>query len=253
VDIIPAIDLRDGKVVRLEQGDYDRETVFSSDPVAVARQFAEAGATRIHVVDLDGAKDGKLRHVAQVEAVLKAVPIAVELGGGIRTPDTILHALAIGVERVVVGTAAIADPRVIEHAIAFHGAERVVVGLDARDGKVAVAGWTETTEVTAQSLMERMAAAGVERFIYTDIARDGTLSSPNFDAVADMRRHASALRPAGRATGGVRLISSGGIRSLEHLRRLASIGVEGAIVGSAVYRGTLDLAEAIDWAKTARA
>ena len=238
MEIIPAIDLRGGAVVRLLQGNYDRQTTFGDDPVGVARGFEADGAPRIHVVDLDGAREGRRTQAAEVRAVAAAVGIPIELGGGLRSAGVIAEAIADGVDRVVLGTAAVEEPELIEQALAAHGAERVIVGIDAREGIASVAGWTESGAIPAPDLLNRMADMGVRRFIYTDITRDGTLTSPNFSAVADMVERADAA-------GGARIIASGGIAEIDHLRTLANIGAEGAIIGAAIYLGTLDLAAAV--------
>ncbi len=238
MEIIPAIDLRGGAVVRLLQGNYDRQTTFGDDPVGVARGFEADGAPRIHVVDLDGAREGRRTQAAEVRAVAAAVGIPIELGGGLRSADVIAEAIADGVDRVVLGTAAVEEPELIEQALAAHGAERVIVGIDAREGIASVAGWTESGAIPAPDLLNRMADMGVRRFIYTDITRDGTLTSPNFAAVGDMVERAEAA-------GGARIIASGGIAEIDHLRTLADIGAEGAIIGAAIYLGTLDLAAAV--------
>ncbi|MYK34297.1 MAG: 1-(5-phosphoribosyl)-5-[(5-phosphoribosylamino)methylideneamino]imidazole-4-carboxamide isomerase [Chloroflexi bacterium] len=238
MEVIPAIDLRGGAVVRLLQGNYDRQTTFGDDPVGGARGFEADGAPRIHVVDLDGAREGRRTQAAEVRAVAAAVGIPIELGGGLRSADVIAEVIADGVDRVVLGTAAVEEPELIEQALAAHGAERVIVGIDAREGIASVAGWTESGSIPATDLLDRMADLGVCRFIYTDITRDGTLTSPNFSAVSDMVERADAA-------GGSRIIASGGIAELDHLRTLANIGAEGAIIGAAIYLGTLDLAAAV--------
>ncbi len=240
MEVIPAIDLRAGSVVRLIQGDYERQTVFSDDPVAVARGFERAGAPRIHVVDLDAARSGVAAQTEVARAIAAAVSVPIELGGGMRTVEDVAAALHARVDRVVVGTAAVQDPQLVSELLEVHGPERVVVGLDAVGGFIAVNGWTESTLVPAADLMARMAAAGVRRFIATDVARDGMLSSPDFDGLAALVRQARELG------GGVRVIASGGVGELDHLRRLAALGVEGAIVGRAIYEGAVDLAEAVE-------
>ena len=237
MEVIPAIDLRGGQVVRLRQGDYDQETVYSTDPVGTALAFQRAGAHRLHVVDLDGAASGTPAHLDACWRIVQAVRIPVQMGGGLRTIDTISAVIASGVRRAVLGTAAVEDPALVEEAIARHGPQAVVVGLDAREGMVALHGWKEQSAVEVEELMERMAALGVARFIHTDIARDGTLAGPNFDAVASVMQKAQEL--------GVAVVASGGISATDHLRRLAGLGVEGAILGSAVYTGTLPLADAL--------
>lgn len=246
MDVIPAIDVRRGRVVRLHQGDYDRETAYAADPAAVAEGFARDGARIIHVVDLDGAAEGALRALGAIEAIVRAVPrVAVQVGGGLRSDRAIADAFDAGAARVVLGTAAVRDPVLVERALAAHSAERVAVGLDARDGALALAAWREQTDASAADTMAQLAALGVGRFIFTDIARDGALTAPNFEAVEAMAQQARALPVAGDWRGGARLIASGGVASAEHLHRLARTGVEAAIVGSAIYEGRVNLADAI--------
>lgn len=233
MDIIPAIDLKDGRCVRLYQGDFAQVTVYSEDPLATARMWAAQGASRLHVVDLDGAKGGRPVNTDAVLAIINAMSVPVQLGGGLRREDDIVAALALGVERVILGTAAIADTEMVERVAARFG-EQIVVGVDARDGMVATAGWTETADVRAIDLITRMAEMGVRRIIYTDIARDGTLTEPNYAALREL------VRDDGPA-----IIASGGIAEIDHLLRLADLGVEAAIVGKALYTGAIDLAAAI--------
>jgi len=233
MEIIPAIDLRQGKCVRLYQGDYGQETVFSEDPIAVARHWQSLGARRLHIVDLDGAYEGELCHASLVAEMARSVKIPLQLGGGLRRLEAVEQVLEFGVERAILGTAAIEDIALIREACYRFG-ERVIVSIDARDGFVATHGWRERTTITAIELVESMASLGVKRFIYTDIARDGTLTEPNFGAIADLLGKTS-----------LPVIASGGISSLEHLKRLARLGVEGAIVGRALYTGDVDLKEAL--------
>jgi phosphoribosylformimino-5-aminoimidazole carboxamide ribotide isomerase len=232
-ELIPAIDLKEGRCVRLYQGDFAQTTVYSDDPVAVARSWAEQGAPRIHVVDLDGAKAGRPANSDTVLAILEAVHVPVQLGGGLRREDDIVAALALGVDRVILGTAAVEDSAMVERMVARFGA-RIVVGVDARGGMVATAGWTETVNLHAVELIARMQTLGVERIIYTDIARDGTLTEPNYAALREL------VRDDGPA-----IIASGGISNIEQLRKLAELGVEGAIIGKALYVGAIDLAQAV--------
>ncbi|HEX2281711.1 MAG TPA: 1-(5-phosphoribosyl)-5-[(5-phosphoribosylamino)methylideneamino]imidazole-4-carboxamide isomerase [Thermomicrobiales bacterium] len=233
--VIPAIDLRGGRCVRLIQGDYNRETVFDDDPVAVGLRWQTAGATRLHVVDLDGARDGVPRQRETIAAIVNALNIPVQVGGGIRSREHADELFSIGVERVVLGTAAVNHPQLVADLIASAGAARVIVGVDARNGQVATQGWLETSSVAALDLIGRMGASGVRRVVYTDIERDGMLMSPNFDAVAE----AASL--------GVSIIASGGVSRREDLIRLALIpNVEAAIVGRAIYTGDVVLAGA-DW------
>lgn len=233
MEIIPAIDLRRGKCVRLYQGDYGQETVFSEDPIAVARHWQSLGATRLHIVDLDGAYEGELRHASLVAEMARSVKIPLQLGGGLRRLEAVKQVLEFGVERAILGTAAIENVALIGEACQRFG-QRVIVSIDARDGFVATHGWRERTTITAIELVESMASLGVKRFIYTDIARDGTLTEPSFQAIAQL---------VGKTN--LPIIASGGISSLEHLRRLAQLGVEGAIVGRALYTGDVDLKEAL--------
>ncbi len=235
MEVIPAIDLRGGRCVRLYQGDFDKETVYSEDPVEVALRWQQQGAPRLHVVDLDGAASGSFVNGEVVGRITAAVGIPVQVGGGIRSLEMAERLANMGAQRVVIGTAAVEDPDLVKEACHRLGTEAVIVGVDARDGHVAVKGWTENTRTSAREVMQAMARAGVRRFVYTDIARDGTLTEPNFHAIAE----------AVESTG-VSLIASGGISSVAHLRRLAGMGVEGAIVGTALYTGALDLKEALE-------
>lgn len=228
--VIPAIDLRGGKCVRLTQGDYNRETIFDDDPVAVARRWESAGASLLHVVDLEGARDGVPQQRDTIVDIVDALGIPVQVGGGIRSMEHADSLLRAGVNRIVLGTAAVSDPRLVLDLLARHGTDRIVVGVDARDGKVATQGWLETSSVDALDLIARMADAGVQRVVYTDIERDGMLSSPNFEAV----REAAGL--------GVAIIASGGVSRRADIVRLAEIdGVEATIVGRALYTGDVVL------------
>lgn len=235
MEVIPAIDLRGGQCVRLEQGDYRRETVFDDDPVAVGRRWIAAGAARIHVVDLDGARDGVRTNAPAVEALVAAVPVPVQLGGGIRSAKAAAELLELGVDRVIFGTAALEAPEEVAEAVRTHGAERIIVSVDARGGLVASRGWTEGSGIPAVDLIEGMAELGVRRFIYTDIARDGTLGHPNFTAVRGIVE--AVPYP---------VLAAGGIAGIDDLVELARLGVEGAVTGLAIYTGAIDLKEAID-------
>ncbi len=233
--VIPAIDVRGGRCVRLVQGDYARETVYDDDPIGVAERWAAAGAERLHVVDLDGAAGDRPRNLDVVARLAARVAVPVQMGGGLKRWQDIVDAFACGVERVILGTAALEDRGLVERAVAAFG-ERIIVGIDARDGLVATRGWRQTSGVSALALARAMEALGVRRLIYTDIARDGTLSEPNYAAVAEVRAAVS-----------IPVIASGGVASVEHVRRLARLGVEAAIVGRALYTGQVDLAAAL-WA-----
>lgn len=220
--------------MRLYQGDFGRETVYSEDPLAVARQWQEQGACRLHLVDLDGAAQGDPVNLDIIAAIVAQSGIPVQVGGGVRTSATAEKLLSLGVERVVIGTAAVRNPDLVRQLCQDGGSPRVVVALDARDGLVAVQGWLEKTSVTAVDLGKRMAELGVERLLYTDISRDGTLSEPNFSANAELVEST-----------GLAILASGGVASLDHITQLAKIGAEGVIVGRAFYTGDLELPAAI--------
>lgn len=234
--LFPAIDIKDGQCVRLYQGDYDQMTVYASDPVEVARRWQEAGASWLHVVDLDGAKEGHPVNTALIARMCQETTLKIEVGGGLRSLEHIENTLAVGVERVILGTAVLTDRALLDQAVQRWG-QRVVVGLDARDGLVAISGWRETSHIKATELARELSDAGVKRFIYTDIARDAAMQGPN---LAALRAMLDALQ--GSAT---TLIASGGVSSLADLKRLAQLEVEGAIIGKALYVGALDLAEAL--------
>ena len=228
--VIPAIDLRGGKCVRLLHGDFAAETVYGDDPVAMARHWQDSGASLLHVVDLDGAAAGVPRQAAIIAAICAALTIPVELGGGLRSAAHIADAFAAGVARVVLGTAAVENPALVHEALEKHGPERIVLGLDARDGYVATGGWLATSRTRAVDLATAMAGAGVMRVVATDIARDGARTGPNLDFLREV------------ATSGLAVIASGGIKDRGHLQSLAAVpGVEAAITGTALYTGDLVL------------
>jgi len=233
VIILPAIDIKDGKCVRLYQGDYAQVTTYDADPVQVAQNWQLAGASWLHVVDLDGAAAGHPVNIEIIERMRAATSLRIELGGGMRSLAHIQRMLDLGIERVILGTVAITGRALLKEALARWG-ERIAVGLDARDGRVAISGWRETSQVQVTSLAAELCAEGVRRYIYTDIARDGALQGPNLDALQEMQRATSCS-----------LIASGGVRSLADLHALAELGIEGAIVGKALYTGDVDLAGAI--------
>jgi phosphoribosylformimino-5-aminoimidazole carboxamide ribotide isomerase len=238
LELIPAIDLLGGCAVRLTQGRYDAATVYDADPPAVAARFAAAGSARLHVVDLDGAKLGRPGNTAAVKAILAAAKgVPVQLGGGIRTLAAVEEWLTLGVGRAVLGTAALRDPALVKDAARrFPG--RVAVGIDARDGRVAVSGWLETSETDALELARRFEDAGVAALIHTDIARDGTGEGPNLDASEAVAR---AVR--------VPVIASGGVGSLAHVHAACGRGLAGLIVGRALYTGAVDLGRALEAAR----
>ena len=233
MEIIPAIDIRGGKCVRLYQGDYGQQTVFDDNPAAVALKWQAQGANWLHVVDLDGAAVGKPRNLAAVVEIMKASQLLVELGGGIRQEGVAVSLLEKGIRRIVLGTAAIENPSLVEKLSRRFG-NAVAVGLDARDSMITIRGWQKDTVVDVLQLCQQMVELGVSRFIYTDVRRDGTLTEPNFDAIERLIAEVD-----------VPIIASGGISSLRHLRRLKDLGVEGAIIGKALYTGGINLQEAI--------
>jgi phosphoribosylformimino-5-aminoimidazole carboxamide ribotide isomerase len=233
MEIIPAIDIRDGRCVRLYQGDYARETVFSDDPVAIARRWQDEGARRLHLVDLDGARAGRPLNEAVIIAIARAVSIPCQVGGGVRHVETVDRYLDAGLARVILGSVAVEQPPILEAALARR-AEAIIAGVDARNGRVALHGWRERSPERAVDFMQRLAALGVRRFVYTDITRDGTLRGPNF---------AATLRATKAVP--VPVIASGGVATVEHIRRLCGIGVEGVILGRALYDGSLSLPDAL--------
>lgn len=233
--VIPAIDLKDGRCVRLRQGDMAAETVYSDDVPAVARKWQQGGASVIHVVDLNGAVDGEPRNLPQIEAVMKTVSVKVQVGGGIRTIQIVRRYLNAGVSRVVLGTAALTDRAFLEQACKEFP-RRILLGLDARDGKVAVKGWTAVSDTKAIDLLKEVSGLEIGAVIYTDISRDGMLSGPNIPALKEVVEFSSFP-----------VIASGGITCVEDLRAVQSLGprIEGAIVGKALYDGKLDYSAAV--------
>lgn len=235
LEVIPAIDLRGGRCVRLHQGDFGQETVFSDDPLATARRWQAQGARRLHLVDLDGAATGQPAHLKIIAEIVAALDIPAQVGGGIRSADAARAWLDAGVERVVIGTAAVHDPAMVQAVCRDYGSGRVIVAVDARDGTVAVRGWTESGQITALELARQMAGLGVARLLYTDIARDGALTGPDVATTARLARET-----------GMAVLASGGVASVADIRHLAAAGgIEGVIVGRALYTGAVDLAEAI--------
>jgi len=234
--IYPAIDIRDGKCVRLVQGDYNQETVYNDQPVEVAADWEAQGAQWIHLVDLDGAKAGYPVNADLIGRIAKSVGVPVQLGGGIRTESDIDRLLSLGVSRVILGTAAIEDRKFVHESLRKHG-ERIAIGIDARDGFVATRGWLETSEVKAVDLAVQLAEYGARTFIFTDISRDGMMGGPNVEAIVAMAE-----------ASGQTVIASGGVSQLSDLTRLAQYstsGVGGAIVGKALYTGAIQLSDAL--------
>ncbi|MGB1712041.1 MAG: 1-(5-phosphoribosyl)-5-[(5-phosphoribosylamino)methylideneamino]imidazole-4-carboxamide isomerase [Miltoncostaeaceae bacterium] len=237
IELYPAIDLRDGAAVRLVQGDFERTTVFNDDPVAQARAFAREGATNLHVVDLDGALEGNPVHAPIIAQLAATFPGTVQLGGGLRDQPAVETAIATGVDRVVVGTAVIEDEDFLRWATDRLG-DRLVVALDARDGRVATHGWTQVSDRTAVDVAAELARTGVRHLLYTDIGRDGTLGGPNLEA---LRRLSNAAPP-------LTILASGGISSLDDLVALSRLGLpnlRGVIVGRALYEGRFTVADAV--------
>lgn len=232
--ILPAIDLSGGQVVRLTKGDYGKKDVYASDPAEIARGFASSGAAYLHVVDLDGAKDGSLSNFDAVKAIADVGGLYMEIGGGIRDMGRTEKYLSLGVGRCILGTAAVNDPAFLRSAV-FEFGERVAVGVDARDGMVAVSGWLETTNLRGIDFCRELIEIGVKTVIYTDISRDGMLSGPNHELYAEL----SGLE-------GLNVIASGGVTSVDDVRRLAKTGIHGAIIGKALYTGKIKIEEALE-------
>jgi phosphoribosylformimino-5-aminoimidazole carboxamide ribotide isomerase len=233
VEIWPAIDLRGGKCVRLQQGDYNRETVFGDDAVSIARRWAEQGARHLHLVDLDGARDGQPRNLSVVAAILKTVNLRCELGGGIRNEQTIRQLLDLGLCRLVIGTLAIREPDWFRD-VCRQFPHRLVLGIDARDGKVATHGWLETSNMAATELARQFSKEPIAAIIYTDIATDGMLAGPNLAAMAQMQ---SAVD--------LPVVASGGVTTADDVARLAAIPMAGCIIGRALYENTITLPDAL--------
>ncbi len=232
--LYPAIDLYRGKAVRLYKGDYGQMTVYNDHPVEVAKAFAAAGATHIHLVDLEGAKKGEPANLATIQKILEETDLFAEVGGGIRSLRTIESYLSIGVNRVILGTAAVTDPAFLEEALRKYG-EKIAVGVDLKDGYVAIKGWTETSELTADAFFSKMEAMGVKTVICTDISRDGAMKGTNRALYREL---------SGKYA--IDLIASGGVSDLEDVKALADMNLHGAIIGKAYYIGAIDLKEAIE-------
>lgn len=237
MNIYPAIDLYGGKAVRLYKGDYAQRTVYSEDPPAVAADFQAAGTKCIHLVDLEGAKLGQPANLSTIQKIIETTGLFAEVGGGIRSMETIEAYLAIGVSRVILGTTAVTDPAFLEAALEKYG-EKIAVGVDLKDGYVAIKGWTETSELTTDAFFAKMEKLGVKTIICTDISRDGAMKGANRELYRDLSRKY-----------GVDLIASGGVSTMEDIRALAEMDLHGAIIGKAYYIGAIDLKEAIEVAK----
>ena len=235
--IYPAIDLYGGKAVRLYKGDYSQMTVYSDDPVSVARDFAAAGASHIHLVDLEGAKIGKPANLDTIAKIVEATGLFAEVGGGIRDMETVDSYLSIGVSRVILGTAAVKDPVFLQAALDKYG-EKIAVGVDLKDGFVAIKGWTETSDLKAEDFFEKMQNMGVKTIICTDISRDGAMKGANRELYRELSSKFA-----------IDLIASGGVSSMEDVTALAEMKLHGAIIGKAYYIGAVDLKQAVEAAK----
>ncbi len=239
MEIIPAIDIRDGKCVQLYQGDYAQETVYSDDPIKMASHWVRLGALRLHLVDLDGARTGRPINTDIIGAIAASAGVPIQYGGGIRSVENALQIMKLGIDRVIIGTAAINTPNLIDQACQEFGPEAVVVGLDARNGYVATDGWTKSSQVPILELVNRIAESHVRRFMYTDILRDGTLTAPNYPAIHQLLNKTD-----------LGILVAGGISSIDHINQLAHTTIEGAIIGTALYSEAIDLQEAIHASQT---
>ena len=235
--IFPAIDLYEGKAVRLLKGDYANMTVYSDHPLEIARDFVAAGAKYIHMVDLEGARDGATPNLSAVAEVCKRTDLFVEIGGGIRNMETVERYFSVGADRVILGTAAVTDEAFLEAAVKAYG-ERIAVGVDIKDGKVAIRGWTESSGLDAFAFCEKMQALGVRTLICTDISKDGAMMGTNRELYRELAARFS-----------LQIVASGGVSSLEDVKALADLDLYGAIIGKAYYTGAISLAEAIEVAK----
>ena len=237
MNIFPAIDLLGGQAVRLVKGDYGKVTVYSNSPADVAKSFEESGASFMHVVDLDGAKDGSTVNFDTIKEIVSATSLSVEVGGGIRNIETVKRYIGIGVDRVIIGTAAVKDPEFLKAAVEAYG-EHIAVGVDIKDGMVAIKGWTEISEISCYDFCEMMQKIGVKTVICTDISKDGMMSGTNLELYSELGKRFD-----------MNIIASGGVSSLEDVRALAKMNVYGAILGKALYTGAVDLKDALKAAK----
>lgn len=231
--IYPAIDIKDGQCVRLLKGRFDKVTVYGNDPAEMAKKWESLGGEFIHVVDLDGALKGHGVNAEAIKRICKSVSVPVQTGGGIRTMEDIEDKLACGISRVIIGTKAVSNPEFVREAVKKYG-DKIVIGIDAKDGMVAIEGWEKTSEFGAVEFAKKIADMGVKTIVYTDIATDGTLAGPNVAAMKEMVENVN-----------INVIASGGIGNIEHIKSLVPVGVEGVITGRALYTGDLDLTAAI--------
>lgn len=235
MQLYPAIDLKDGKSVRLKQGEFKEITVYCEEPYKVARYFEENGASFIHLVDLDGALEGHSVNEETIKKIVSSVNIPCELGGGIRTMEDIERVLSYGINRVIIGTKAVKDPIFVEEAVKRFGADRIVVGVDAKNGMVAIEGWEKVSDKSALSMCLSMKEMGVKNIVYTDISKDGMLMGPNVAMTQELTDKT-----------GMNIIASGGVSSMEDLRNLNAAGIKGAIIGKAIYENRVNIKEAVD-------
>ena len=233
MNLFPAIDLIGGKAVRLIKGDYEQVTVYSDSPVSVAKYFEECGARYIHVVDLEGARDGTLANIDTIKAIIQETSLFVEVGGGIRSMETVGKYIAAGAQRVIIGTAAVTDPDFLREAVGKYG-KKIAVGVDIKDGFVAIKGWKETSALACFDFCEQLTALGVDTIICTDISKDGLLAGTNLELYAELS-----------ARFNMNITASGGVSTLDDVRRLSEMGMYGAILGKAIYTGNIDLKEAL--------
>ena len=235
MEIIPAVDIRDGRCVQLYQGDYDRETVFSEDPVEVAEKWVDLGANRLHVVDLDGAREGKPINIEIISKIISSALVPVQIGGGVRSLEAAERLVSLGADRVMIGTVAVKQPELVEQLCSTISPESVVISVDARDGYLASDGWTNISTLTTTTLVSKLSKLGAVRFMHTDIDRDGTLTAPNFNAIKTILTSKAK-----------NLLVAGGISTIEHLVQLSQLGVEGAILGTSIYTSRIDFQKAIN-------
>ena len=233
MEVIPAIDIRDGKCVRLTQGQYDQETVFADDPVKVAKKWQDLGATRLHIVDLDGAKNGEQINSQLLYEILHSVEIPVQCGGGIRDFMTLKSVIENGVDRAIIGTAAVTNETIITEGLCF-AKEKIVISVDARDGLISLDGWTNSTTIAAVDFINKLEQLGVKRIVYTDINRDGMEAGPNFEMYENVIQKTS-----------INIIAAGGVTSLSDVLKLRECGIEAAIIGRSLYTGQIQLEEAL--------